>query len=73
MIKECRCCLNVLERVCGMDGVKGEAELIKSWVKRHGIPIWTEPQLHVAAVKAKKISQFRGVRYSSLTIGSVRE
>jgi maleate cis-trans isomerase len=54
-------------------GVKGEAELIKSWEKRHGIPIWTEPQLHVAAMKAMKIKKFLGVSYSALQIGIVLE
>jgi maleate cis-trans isomerase len=54
-------------------GVKGEAELIKSWEKRHQIPIWTEPQLHVEAMKAMQIRKFLGVSYSALQIKIVRE
>ena len=54
-------------------GVKGEDALIKSWEKRHQIPIWTEPQLHVEAMKAMKIRKFLGVSYSSLQIKIVLE
>jgi maleate cis-trans isomerase len=54
-------------------GPQGEAKLIKSWEKKYKTPIVTEPQMHVAAMKAMKIRRFIGASYSSLQTEIVLE
>jgi maleate cis-trans isomerase len=54
-------------------GPEGEAKLIRRWEKKYKTPIVTEPQLHVAAMKALKIRKFVGASYSALQTGIVLE
>jgi maleate isomerase len=47
-------------------GPKGEAKLIRSWEKKFKIPIVTDPQMHVAGLRAMGIKKFVGASYSTL-------
>jgi len=47
-------------------GPKDEAELIRSWEKKFKTPVVTDPQMHVAALRAMKIKKFIGASYSAL-------
>jgi maleate isomerase len=47
-------------------GPKDEAALIRKWEKKYKVPIVTDPQMHVAGMKAMKIKKFIGASYSAL-------
>jgi maleate cis-trans isomerase len=47
-------------------GPKAETELTKQWQKRFKTPIVTDPQMHVAGLRAMKIKKFIGASYSAL-------
>ena len=49
-----------------MLGYEGEAKLIRRWEKKYKIPIVTDPQMHVAGLRAMKIKKFVGASYSAL-------
>ena len=49
-----------------MLGYEGEAALIRKWEKKYKVPIVTDPQMHVAGLKAMKIKKFIGASYSAL-------
>jgi maleate cis-trans isomerase len=47
-------------------GYDGEAKLIRQWEKKYKVPIVTDPQMHVAGLRAMKIKKFIGASYSAL-------
>jgi maleate isomerase len=47
-------------------GPKGEAKLIRNWEARSKTPVVTDPQMHVAGLRAMKIKKFIGASYSPL-------
>jgi maleate cis-trans isomerase len=47
-------------------GPKEESRLIRSWEKKFEVPVVTDPQMHVAALRAMKIKKFIGASYSAL-------
>jgi maleate cis-trans isomerase len=47
-------------------GPKDEAKLTRQWEKRYKTPVVTDPQMHVAALRAMKIKKFIGASYSAL-------
>jgi len=44
-------------------GYKGEAQIIKEWEDRYGVPMFTSGQNHVKALKALKAKSFVGATY----------
>ena len=44
-------------------GKDGEAKKIKSWERKHKVPIFTSGTNHVAALKALKVKRFIGASY----------
>ena len=47
-------------------GSKGEAKLIRQWEKKFKTPVVTDPQMHVAGLRAMGIKKFIGASYSAL-------
>jgi maleate cis-trans isomerase len=47
-------------------GYQDEAKLIRRWEKKYKVPIVTDPQMHVAGLRAMKIKKFIGASYSAL-------
>ena len=47
-------------------GFKGETKLIRSWEKKYKVRIVTDPQMHVAGLRAMGIKKFVGASYSAL-------
>jgi maleate cis-trans isomerase len=47
-------------------GPEGEAKLIRRWEKRFKTPVVTDPQMHVAGLRAMKVKKFIGASYSTL-------
>jgi maleate isomerase len=47
-------------------GPKGEAKLTRQWEERFKTPVVTDPQMHVAGLRAMKIKKFIGASYSAL-------
>jgi maleate isomerase len=45
-----------------LQGYDGERRLIDSWEKKYGVPIFTSPMNHVAALRALNIRNFVGIR-----------
>jgi maleate cis-trans isomerase len=45
---------------------KGEAKLIRDWEKKLKTPVVTDPQMHVAGLRAMGIKKFIGASYSAL-------
>src|SRR5712692_46835 len=52
-------------------GYKGEAEIVKGWEKKYGVPIVTASQTQVQALQALKIKKFVGVTYFTGKINDV--
>lgn len=44
-------------------GYKGEAEIVKQWEKKYGVPVVTASMTQVEALQALKIKKFVGVTY----------
>lgn len=47
-------------------GPKGEAKLTQTWEKKLKTPVVTDPQMHVAGLRAMGIKKFIGASYSTL-------
>jgi maleate cis-trans isomerase len=47
-------------------GYEAEAKLIRQWEKKYKTEIVTDPQMHVAGLRAMKIKKFIGASYSAL-------
>ena len=47
-------------------GPKGEAKLIRDWERKFKTPVVTDPQMHVAGLRAMGIKKFIGASYSAL-------
>jgi hypothetical protein len=47
-------------------GPKAETKLTNQWQKRFKTPVVTDPQMHVAGLRAMKIKKFIGASYSAL-------
>ena len=52
-------------------GYKGEAEIVKGWEKKYGVPIVTASQTQVNALRALEVNQFVGVTYFTGKINDV--
>lgn len=46
-----------------IQGLKGEARLVRAWEKKYKVPIFTAGQNHIAALKALKAKSIVGVSY----------
>jgi maleate cis-trans isomerase len=47
-------------------GPKDEAKLIANWEKKYAVKIVTDPQMHVAGLRAMGVKKFIGASYSAL-------
>jgi maleate cis-trans isomerase len=47
-------------------GPKGEAKLTRDWERKFKTPVVTDPQMHVAGLRAMGIKKFIGASYSAL-------
>jgi maleate cis-trans isomerase len=54
-------------------GPKDEAALTRRWERKFKTPVVTDPQMHVAGLRAVKVKKFIGASYSALQNKIVRE
>src|SRR5437763_10348033 len=54
-------------------GPQKEAALTKAWTRKFKTPVITDPQMHVAGLRAMKIKKFIGASYSALQNNIVRD